>query len=222
MTLTRHGFRPPRFERRLRVFIAALFSLAALLVPAQLFKAGNAHFVEHGDTEGRRSGELLKIYSVVRRGMSEVDDGAVWSVARTILQESRRHALDPLLVLAIINVESGFRHKAEAADGTRGLMQIQPDVARAIAEERKAAYRGDKHASGSDLDDPVVNIKLGVYYLHSLRRSFQDLRLALTAYNRGPTRVKNEMEEDVEVPQEYASKVLATYHGYRKEVRRFD
>jgi soluble lytic murein transglycosylase len=203
--------------------VVSFLSVAALLAPSQLFKARNAHWIERYETGDAGALELLKIYSVVKKGGVEGDDSSVWSIAKTIQNESRRHALDPLLVLAVIRVESGFQHKAAAADGTKGLMQIQPEIAKALAEERKSAYRAAKHVGDDpDLDNPIVNIKLGVFYLHSLRQSFRDLTLALTAYNRGPTRVKNDLAEEIELPLEYAAKVLATYHGYRGNARHPD
>jgi len=154
--------------------------------------------------------------------MAEANDKSLSSFSRTVHTESRRHALDPLLVLAIITVESGFQHTAAAEDGARGLMQIQPEFAKDLADQRRSAYRADKHFGDDepDLDNPAVNIKLGVFYLHSLQRSFQDLTLALTAYNRGPARLKSDLAEKTDVPLEYAAKVLATYHDYRRNPRR--
>ncbi|HEY3305480.1 MAG TPA: lytic transglycosylase domain-containing protein [Candidatus Binatia bacterium] len=198
--------------------------MSLMLAPSQLSKAGNAHWVERDNKGDRDAVELLKIYSVVKKGMAYAEDGAVWDVSNTVQNESKRHGLDPFLVLAIIKVESGFQHSAEAEDGARGLMQIQPEIAKSIAQERKSVYRSDKHvgADDPDLDDPIVNIKLGVFYLHSLRRNFQDMTLALAAYNRGPTRVKNLLLEETDVPLEYATRVLSTYQDYRRNARRFD
>jgi len=224
MRFSKKRLRLPRFERRLRVFIAGLFSLALLLVPAQLFRPGSAHFVERGDADGRESAELLNIYSVVKKRMADANENSLWSLSRTVQTESRRHALDPLLVLAIITIESGFQHNAAAADGARGLMQIQPEFAKDLADQRRSVYRADKHLGydDPDLDNPIVNVKLGVFYLHSLQRSFQNLTLALTAYNRGPTRLKSDLAKETDVPLEYATRVLSTYHDYRRNARRSD
>jgi soluble lytic murein transglycosylase-like protein len=223
MTFSNKIFRLPRFKPT-SVLAAALFSLTVLLAPGQLFKPGSAHWIERYGTNGHEAAELLKIYSVVKKKMADARDNSVWSLSRTVQTESRRHALDPLLVLAIITVESGFQHTAAAEDGARGLMQIQPEFAKDLADQRRSAYRTDKHFSDidPDLDNPIVNIKLGVFYLHSLQRVFQDLTLALTAYNRGPTRLKSDLAEETDVPLEYATKVLATYHDYRRNTRRSD
>jgi soluble lytic murein transglycosylase len=217
------SFRLPRSSQS-PALAATLLLLSVMLAPSQLFKPGNAHWVERDNRGGPEAVELLKIYSVVKKGMAYAEDYAVWDVSKTVQRESRRHSLDPFLVLAIIKVESGFQHSAEAEDGARGLMQIQPESAKSIARERRSVYRADKHvgADDPDLDDPIVNIKLGVFYLHSLKRNFQDLTLALAAYNRGPTRVKNLLLEETDVPLEYATRVLSTYQDYRRNARRFD
>ena len=92
------------------------------------------------------------------------------------------------------------------------------DLAEEIAGRRQSLYQGDKHLNYDqpDLDNPIVNIKLGVFYLHSLWQSFRDLNLALAAYNQGPTDVKNRLEVEEAVPQEYVTKVLSAYQGYRR------
>jgi soluble lytic murein transglycosylase-like protein len=206
-----------RFERRVVAAHAFIIGLAVLFFPTGLFHPANLPVLERQE---RPTPELLKIYSVVRTGMRQASETAVWAVSRTILQESRRHSFDPLLVLAVIAVESGFQHSAESPDGARGMMQIQPYIAGALSEQRRSLY-GDKHAGGEpDLNNPVVNIRLGVFYLHSLWQNFRDMKLALTAYNYGPGTVQSRIDEDEEVPQEYASKVLATYQGYRRGMRR--
>ncbi len=205
-----------RFDRRVIAAHAAALGLAVLFFPSALFHPSNLPVLERQE---RPTPELLKVYSVLRSGMGQASESSVWAISRTIIQESRRHSFDPLLVLAVIAVESGFQHKAESPDGARGLMQIQPYVAGALAEQRRSLY-GDRHAVGEpDLDNPIVNIKLGVFYLHSLWQNFRDMKLALTAYNYGPGTVQNRIDDAEEMPQEYAAKVLATYQGYRRGLR---
>ena len=40
------------------------------------------------------------------------------------------------------------------------------------------------------LDEPDSNIKIGIYFFSQLIRDFENINLALKAYNMGPTRVK--------------------------------
>ncbi len=223
MTTQTKSFRLSRLKL-IPSLVVALFCLTALAAPGRLSKLGALTWIEREGADGKETAELLKIYSIIKKRMTGGTDASVWSLSQTIQRESRRHGLDPLLVLAIITVESGFQHTAAAADGARGLMQIQPESARDIAEQRRSVYANDKHLDDAepDLDNPIVNVKLGVFYLHSLQQSFQDLSLALAAYNRGPARLKSDLAEESGAPLEYAARVLGTYHGYRRGARRSD
>ncbi|MGH7773032.1 MAG: lytic transglycosylase domain-containing protein [Candidatus Binatia bacterium] len=146
----------------------------------------------------------------------DLSEGLAWGIAETISGESEKHSLDPMLVLALINVESRFHQTAVSTEGARGLMQIRPLVANALAEEVELeGWEGEK-----SLDDPITNIKLGVFYLGYLKKSFRDLKLTLAAYNSGPTEINRRLEEEEELPIEFAMKVLSTYHLYRKQSRR--
>ena len=208
--------------------ILAIFPF--LLIPSHPFRGESAHWIEQIDHyDNRDASELLKIYSVLKSQRMDLSDSWVWDVSTAILEESRKHSLDPLLVLAVIDVESRFQHAAVSTEGARGLMQIRPIVATALAKELVSS---DKEINGAiedplesstleplDLDDPILNIRLGVFYLHSLKKNFRDLKLALTAYNWGPTEVRNRLEEDEGLPLDYAMKVLSTYHSYRKDSR---
>jgi len=208
--------------------LAVLAIFFFLLIPSDPFKAGKGHWIESaGSGDAKRVAELLKIYSVVKSQRADLRDGLAWDISTTILEESRRHSLDPLLVLALINVESSFQIEAVSTEGARGLMQIRPIAANAVVNELVLMDKGFNRAIEDfpdrsslhplDLDDPVLNIKLGVFYLNSLKKNFRDLKLALTAYNWGPTEVRNRLQEDEVLPQAYAMKVLSTYQSYRQD-----
>jgi soluble lytic murein transglycosylase-like protein len=78
-------------------------------------------------------------------------------------------------VRAVIIQESGGRADAVSPKGAQGMMQLIPATAAALGVE--------------DAFDPVENIRAGTRYLGGLLRRFGDMRLALAAYNAGPTRV---------------------------------
>ena len=93
--------------------------------------------------------------------------------------------VDPALVLALINAESGGDPGAVSPKGARGLMQLMPPTA-----EEMASVVGTPRSSTLDLHDPDTNIQLGVVYLSRLLKRYDnDLVLALGAYNAGPGRV---------------------------------
>lgn len=91
-----------------------------------------------------------------------------------IYDTARRHAVNPLLVAAVIRVESNFDPRAVSAKGARGLMQLMPETASRFGFEP------------SSLDEPEVNLEAGVRYLAWLGRRFGgDLPLVLSGYNAG-------------------------------------
>ncbi|OGQ83735.1 MAG: hypothetical protein A3F90_04425 [Deltaproteobacteria bacterium RIFCSPLOWO2_12_FULL_60_19] len=161
--------------------------------------------------------EAHRVYSVLKSHGADLGDGAAWKVAFTIASESRKYSLDPELILAVIRVESGFRRRAVSSAGARGFMQIRPFVADALAEELGV----EKWKGIESLDDPVTNVKLGVFYLAYLKQRFGDLRLALSAYRWGPTKVQSRLEAAQSVPRGYAERVIKFAALYRRQQRSF-
>ena len=166
--------------------------------------------------------QLVKAYSIVKSRRPEIADMEAWRISEVILEESSRHQLDPLLILAIIQIESNFQHAAVSPVGARGLMQIMPETGRHLADAlhrerglRPADFRPEW------LDDPSHNIRLGTFYLHGLRKQFQDLNLALIAYNLGPGEVQSRIENNLEFSAQFADIVLDTYQNYKESLTRF-
>jgi len=157
--------------------------------------------------------ETFRLYGVVRANAPEFDDGYAWKLAAMVRAESHKHSLDPMLVLAIIKTESAFEEKAISLKGAQGLMQILPFVAEAVAEE--TGIQGWKE--NRNLDDPLVNIQLGVSYLKSLKSKFKDLSLALAAYRWGPSEISHRINQQIPVPLEYSNRVLEYYARFRNK-----
>lgn len=150
--------------------------------------------------------ETLRIYSVLKSHHTGLPDFSAWGIAKAIVAESRRHDIDPMLILAIIKIESRFRPDAVSPRGARGLMQILPFVARSFAGD--VGFTSD-HVD-RNLHDPALNIRLGVHYLMRLKGRFEHTKLALIAYNRGPTEVRKLLREKKSIPTGYAEDVMAT------------
>jgi soluble lytic murein transglycosylase-like protein len=161
--------------------------------------------------------ELVKIYSIVKSNRPAIADKEAWKLSTVILGESATRNLDPMLVLAVIKVESGFRNQALSPVGARGIMQIMPETGRHLSAE---LFRVDgfenRNFRPHHLDDPAFNIKLGVYYLDGLKKQFRNLSLALLAYNLGPGEVQNRLENNLHFSDDYASVVLTAYREYKK------
>jgi soluble lytic murein transglycosylase len=101
-----------------------------------------------------------------------------------IRQQAERKQLDPALIAAVIYAESKFRDSTSET-GAKGLMQIQPDTARFIADRS-----GGTEFRISDLGTPQVNISYGSWYLRYLLRRYDgNETLAIAAYNGGETNV---------------------------------
>lgn len=95
--------------------------------------------------------------------------------------------VDTALVLALARQESEFNAKAKSPVGARGMMQIMPGTAKAIARQHKVRYSRQKLIS-----DPSYNIALGVAHLHDLIKKYNgSYILPLVAYNAGPGRVRD-------------------------------
>src|SRR3954453_3086661 len=97
-----------------------------------------------------------------------------------IRQQARQKDLDPALIAAVIYQESRFRDQTSHA-GARGLMQITPQTADAIAK-----HSGGVRFKQEDLSDPQINISYGAYYLRLLIDHYGgNETLAIAAYNAG-------------------------------------
>jgi soluble lytic murein transglycosylase-like protein len=203
---------------------AKIFLVAALFAPAFFVftqvsekRAPATAAVKVVETsEKPRPKELVKIYSIVKSYRPDTTDSEIWNVSEVILEESSKRKLDPLLVLAVIQVESGFQYSAVSPSGARGIMQIMPDTGKSLAKSLGREYGLQPIAFRPEsLDDPLLNIRLGIYYLHDLKKKFRDLSLTLSAYNVGPAEIQNRLEKDLEFVDEFAALVLNAYQRHK-------
>jgi soluble lytic murein transglycosylase len=99
-----------------------------------------------------------------------------------IARQAEANSIDPYLVTAVINAESGFREGVVSGAGAVGLMQVKPSTAAAVAPSTSA---GDE-MNAAALADPTTNIRVGTRYLAFLLKRYDgDVQLALAAYNAG-------------------------------------
>jgi soluble lytic murein transglycosylase len=90
-------------------------------------------------------------------------------------------------VLGIARQETNFDYSAvNAASGARGLMQLMPPTARAVARSLKVRYEQARLTT-----DPAYNLRLGSSYLQSMvRSSGGSYIVAAASYNAGPGRAR--------------------------------
>jgi len=101
-------------------------------------------------------------------------------IVAAVVRECEKYAVEPSIMLELIKVESNFKPDAISKHGARGLCQIRPVTAKAVAAKMGLEY------SAELLLDAEYSIKLGTYHLAELIQLFgQDYHKALTAYNRG-------------------------------------
>jgi soluble lytic murein transglycosylase-like protein len=123
-------------------------------------------------------------------------------LAQTIVAEAAAARIDPLLVLALIEVESAYDPGALSGRGARGLMQLREPTMRRELERHGFVFE-DPH-------DPVANVRAGVRYLRRLLDAFGREDVALMAYNAGPNRILGYLRTG-EIPQRF--------HAYPRRIR---
>jgi soluble lytic murein transglycosylase-like protein len=133
----------------------------------------------------------------------DAEPAACRRLALAIHDEATAARLDPVLVLAVIQVESSWDAAAVSRAGAHGLMQLRHGTFRAAA-------KGGRLGS-NDLHQPEANVRAGIRYLGRLQRAFRKTDLALVAYNAGPNRLSRYLKEGG-VPDHLK--------GYPKRVRR--
>jgi len=113
-----------------------------------------------------------------------------------------QYGVDPVLVRAVIQVESDFDPRCVSNKGARGLMQLMPETARRY--------------SVASIFDPEQNIRGGVHYLSDLLRMFNDdLPRTLAAYNAG----ENAVLKYAGIPpygetMTYVKRAMTVYYGH--------
>jgi soluble lytic murein transglycosylase-like protein len=111
---------------------------------------------------------------------------------------SATYGVDPQLVRAVVQVESGYRSRARSRKGAVGLMQVLPSTGRQYGAR--------------NLLDPKTNLETGIRHLKSLLDRFE-LKMALAAYNAGETAVKRFGGiPPYRETRSYVSKILSLLH----------
>jgi soluble lytic murein transglycosylase len=128
-------------------------------------------------------------------------------IDRLIRLAAHENQVQPALVKAVIKAESNFDARATSRRGAKGLMQLMPKTARAMGAE--------------DLHDPEENVRAGARYLRHMLDRYGDMRLALAAYNAGPTAVdRYRGVPPYRETRAYVKRVLNYYRRYHGELGR--
>ena len=119
-------------------------------------------------------------------------------LALKIYDASVVHGLDSDLLFELIQEESSFRPSAYSHAAARGLMQVRIRTARIF----------DPDVTPTELHEVDTNLRIGCQYLVELLERYPTQKLALLAYNRGPTRVDRIVGSGGDPSNGYAKSIL--------------
>jgi soluble lytic murein transglycosylase-like protein len=135
-------------------------------------------------------------------------------LARTIQDAAEAQGLDPELGFRLVRAESNFNPRARSHAGALGLTQLMPFTARWLDRGMTSPER---------IMQPEANLAAGFRYLRRLIDKYDDLRLALLAYNRGEGAVDRDLRRGRNPENGYSRRVLGTglerYHGDGRQAR---
>lgn len=153
--------------------------------------------------------KIERIQQILKSFKTGLPSGEEHKLAQLIYEESLKYQYDPELILAVIASESSFYNWSRSTMGAIGLMQIMPTTGVSLAKAHNINWMGN-----ITLFDPYLNVKLGTKYLAMMHEEFEDLHLALTAYNYGPTRLREMLKHCDRLPTGYSRKVMSTYQRF--------
>ncbi len=132
---------------------------------------------------------------------------------------SQSYSFDPLLILALVNVESQGdpkalgKYRSGRLSGALGLMQIKMRTARSLSGSLGVGL----HTKG-DLMNPKNNILFGATYLIKMILKYKSLRYGIMAYNVGPGALNKALRNNTlkKLPIRYYNRLLSNYNGLVK------
>ena len=166
------------------------------IVPVAAASVGESPAVAEDDSDDEDEAAEVSLNPRMRAALDyvsrryRVSTEAVQPVFATAEAIGRELHLDPLLIIAVIGVESGFNPFSQSVVGAQGLMQVVP------------RFHMDKlpgEADSSAFLDPVTNVQVGARVLKESIRRFGGLEDGLQQFGGAPG----------DPERRYASRVLA-------------
>lgn len=183
-------------------FLAGAWAAAEAPVPGSALHEARSALEDRSAEIDRLKGELAvrEIQSERLERIQELSSrhdvpaGLASSIHDIALAEGVR----PELAFRLVATESSFRRNAVSRAGAVGYTQIKPSTA--VWLQPGLTYE--------DLFETETNLRLGFRYLSYLMEHYEDDRLALLAYNRGPTRVGALLARGHDPGNGYARQIL--------------
>lgn len=141
----------------------------------------------------------------------------VTRLSEVLWTQSRTYGFDPLLIVAVMHVESRSNPAARGRflsgteSGALGLMQLKLGTAQVMARSLGLSIRSE-----ADLMKPEVNLMIGSYYLLRQIVRYGNVSKGLMAYNIGPYALESRLRRGERLPLGYSRKILVEYHRLTK------
>ena len=170
-----------KFLVKLSIFFVALIGNENLMAakqekPSEEFRKKLVYTIAKAETsfDDKFDAEvwLLEQSTRLAKVAPHIPEDERFTILRLVHQEATRFALDPLLVLALIQVESDFDHFAVSNAGARGLMQVMPFWKLELGKPEDSLF------------DIHTNLRYGCAILSLyLEKEKNDMTKALARYN---------------------------------------
>ena len=222
----------------LSVLISVAFLSYAYVIPMYYSYLKERQDVKLLKNKIRIDYEKLKIFKIIKTFNSGLPMPEEKKVSGLIFNLGEKYKINPALILAVIRVESSFNNFSYSNMGAVGLMQIKPVTGLYLIKKyniksKKFNYntRYIEYLPINYLYNPSLNIKIGARYLLSLLYEFKNLKLALFAYNVGPTLVSRSLESygtnggnnrlNLNTSESTNRLFSDFYYGYYKRVKKY-
>ncbi|MGH7481586.1 MAG: lytic transglycosylase domain-containing protein [Longimicrobiales bacterium] len=171
----------------------------ALGVLAVALLLGPAGFMGYAEQRAaRQAAERAEAERELIRTLA-AEYGVPEELAERIHVAARSEGVPSPIAFGLVFTESSFRPRVVSSAGAVGYTQLLPSTASWLVPG----------TDRSDLFRPETNLRIGFRYLRYLLKYYDgDLRLALTAYNRGPGTVDSMLETGRDPDNGYAERVL--------------
>lgn len=179
------------------IAIALVVPLAMLLLSLSAYP---------GDGASRYQTLVRDIVGYLKSQKVKASEDRLRAIARHVLYESKRRNVDYRLVLALMKVESNFKHDAVSPKGALGLLQIRPVLGKKVAKDIGLELKHD-----ADLHVPEKNIAIGTYHLSRLIELFESIPSALHAYNKGITGARADKSKRIAPNARFTKAVMDEY-----------
>lgn len=155
------------------ILITSLPDTATATIYEYIEKDGGIYFTDTPIKGGAKKIKEGKVETPLPKSVTFQNNDEYIRLAESV---ARQYDLDPELVKKVIEIESGWNPYAVSSRGAIGMMQLMPETVK---------YLGVRNPY-----DPEENVTAGVRYLKYLIDRFGELKLALAAYNAGPSVVE--------------------------------